>query len=57
MAARGRGDLVAHFTLSVDDRRWIRSHRGATERIGLAVQLCALHYLGFVPAPARSRSP
>lgn len=45
-----RSDLVAHFTLSVEDRRWVRSHRGAAERIGLAVQLCGLGYLGFVPA-------
>lgn len=43
-------DLVAHFTLSVEDRRWVRAHRGATERIGLAVQLAALGFLGFVPA-------
>lgn len=43
-------DLVAHFTFSVEDRRWLRSHRGAAERIGLAVQLCGLAYLGFVPA-------
>jgi hypothetical protein len=45
-----RSDLVAHFTLSVEDRRWVRSHRGAAERIGLAVQLCGLRYVGFVPA-------
>lgn len=45
-----RSDLVAHFTLSVEDRRWVRSHRGAAERVGLAVQLCGLGYLGFVPA-------
>ena len=45
-----RSDLVAHFTLSVEDRRWIGAHRGAAERIGLAVQLCGLGYLGFVPA-------
>lgn len=45
-----RSDLVAHFTLSIKDRRWVRSHRGAAERIGLAVQLCGLGYLGFVPA-------
>ena len=32
-----RSDLAAHFTLSLDDLRWIRSHRGAVERIGLAV--------------------
>lgn len=45
-----RSDLVAFFTLSIEDRRWVRSHRGAAERIGLAVQLCGLAYLGFVPA-------
>ncbi len=44
-----RSDLVAHFTLSVEDRRWVRSHRGAVERIGLAVQLGGLRFLGFVP--------
>jgi TnpA family transposase len=45
-----RSDLAAHFTLSLEDLRWIRSHRGAAERIGLAVQLCGLGFLGFVPA-------
>ena len=45
-----RSDLAAHFTFSLEDLRWIRSHRGAVERIGLAVQLAALGFLGFVPA-------
>jgi len=45
-----RSDLDAHFTLSIEDRRWIAAHRGAAERIGLAVQLCGLSYLRFVPA-------
>ncbi|PZS18088.1 MAG: hypothetical protein DLM54_08740 [Acidimicrobiales bacterium] len=45
-----RSDLVAYFTLSIEDRRWVRSHRGAVERIGLSVQLVALSFLGFVPA-------
>jgi hypothetical protein len=43
-------DLAAHFTLSLEDRRWVQAHRGAEERIGLAVQPCALGFLGFVPA-------
>ncbi|MCA1675954.1 MAG: DUF4158 domain-containing protein [Actinobacteria bacterium] len=29
-----RSDLVAHFTLSVDGRRWVRSHRGPTNVSG-----------------------
>lgn len=43
-------DLVEYFTLDVDDLRWVRSHRGAASRLGLAVQLCGLRFLGFVPA-------
>ena len=44
-----RSDLAAHFTLSLEDLRCLRAHRGAGERIGLAVQLAALRFLGFVP--------
>jgi hypothetical protein len=36
-----RSDLAAHFTFSLEDLRWVRSHRGDVERIGLAVQLAA----------------
>lgn len=42
-------ELVEYFTLDVDDLRWARSHRGAATRLGLAVQLCGLRFLGFVP--------
>ena len=45
-----RSDLAAYFMLSLEDLRWLRTHRGAGERIGLAVQLAALRFLGFVPA-------
>ncbi len=37
-----RSDLAAYFTLSLEDLRWLRAHRGAGERIGLAVHLAAL---------------
>ena len=44
-------DLAAYFTLSVEDLRWLRSFRSsAAVRLGLAVHLCALRFLGFVPA-------
>jgi hypothetical protein len=36
--------------LTLEDRRWVRSHRGAVVRIGLAVQMSGLRFLGFVPA-------
>jgi hypothetical protein len=39
-----------HFAFSLEDLRGLRAHRGAGERIGLAVQLAALRFLGFVPA-------
>jgi len=43
-------DLVANFTLAVEDLRWVRSFRSSAEfRLGLSVQLCALKFLGFVP--------
>lgn len=42
-------DVVAFFTLGVDDLRWVRSHAGAANRLGLAVQVCGLRFLGFIP--------
>jgi len=44
-----RSDLAVHFAFSLEDLRWLRSHRGAGERIGPAVQLAALRFLGFIP--------
>ncbi len=42
-------DLVEFFTLGREDLRWLRSHAGTTNRLGLAIQVCALRYLGFIP--------
>ncbi len=47
-------DLVAHFTLALDDLRWVGSFRGAGNRLGLAVQLCGLTFLGYVPDDLRT---
>jgi TnpA family transposase len=49
-----RSDLVEHFSLDVGDLRWVRSRRGAPTRLGLGLQLCALRFLGFVPAELAS---
>jgi hypothetical protein len=43
-------DVAAHFTLTADDLAFVRQHRGAPSRLGVALQLCALRLLGFVPA-------
>ncbi len=52
-------DLITYFTLSPTDMAWVRRHRGDHNRLGTALQLCALRYLGFCPddlsrAPAKS---
>ena len=53
-------DLIRAFTLTGADRDLVAIRRGAANRLGLALQLCALRYLGFVPrnlsaAPAIGR--
>jgi hypothetical protein len=42
-------DLRACFALSDADLELVFAQRGAANRLGLAVQLCALRFLGFVP--------
>lgn len=44
----GPEDLDEHFKLSPADMRFALRHRGDS-RLGVAVQLCALRWLGFVP--------
>jgi hypothetical protein len=46
----GRDELIRYFTLGSDDRAWLEgAARGTGNRLGMAVQLCALPWLGFVP--------
>lgn len=42
-------DLFVFFQLSDDDQREARGQRDAQNRLGYALQLCILRYLGFVP--------
>ena len=42
-------DLIWYFTLSASDLELVRQQRGDHNRLGSALQLCALHYLGFCP--------
>src|SRR5215471_16279078 len=42
-------DLVVFFRLSTDDHRVINQQREGSTRLGFALQLCALRYLGFAP--------
>ena len=42
-------DPIRAFTLTGADLDLVANRRGAANRLGLALQLCALRYLGFVP--------
>ncbi len=42
-------DVADYFTLSAVDRRRVHRQRGDHNRLGFALQLCALRYLGFAP--------
>jgi len=43
-------DLTTFFRLEGRDRHWLlEEHRGAGNQLGLALQLCTLPWLGFVP--------
>jgi hypothetical protein len=42
-------DLAEHFTLSEKDRELVAERRGDDNRLGFAVSLCGLRFLGFFP--------
>lgn len=44
-----RHDLIRFFTLSTTDLDFVAGRRGDSNRLGTAVQLCTLRWLGFVP--------
>jgi hypothetical protein len=50
-------DLVTFFTLSERDLRSIPRARDPHNRLGYALQLCTLRFMGFVPDDLRSAPP
>jgi len=42
-------DLAVYFLLSADDQRAVNRQREPCNRLGYALPLCTLRYLGFVP--------
>jgi hypothetical protein len=55
----GRDDLIRYFTLTRADVGFVGPGRGRgpADRLGLAVQLCTLPWLGFVPDEVSSAPP
>lgn len=47
-------DLIGFFTLSERDQVLVRGQRRDHNRLGFALQVCALRYLGFVPTKLHS---
>jgi hypothetical protein len=44
-----RAELIRYFTLTPADEAFVRKFRGQENVLGVAVQLCTLPWLGFVP--------
>ena len=42
-------DLITHFLLTPNDLEQVKLNRNNTQRMGFAVLLCGLQYLGFFP--------
>src|SRR5258708_40312444 len=55
----GRDELIRYFTLTAADVGFVDPGRGrgAADRLGMAVQLCTLPWLGFVPDEVGSAPP
>jgi Domain of unknown function (DUF4158) len=51
-----RGDLARFFRLDGEDLRFVRQQNGAAGRLGIALQLCSLRWLGFVPGGSDGRA-
>jgi TnpA family transposase len=49
-------DLITYFTLTAHDCSLIDTYQSATNRLGTALQLCAVRYLGFCPADLHTAS-
>jgi TnpA family transposase len=43
-------DCIVYFTLTPADKEFVGSRRGDANRLGVALLLCSLRYLGYFPA-------
>jgi hypothetical protein len=52
-----REELIRYFTLTAADEAFVVARHSAANRLGAAVQLCSLPWLGFVPDDVASAPP
>jgi hypothetical protein len=52
-----RRDLVRCFALGGEDLAFVRGQRGAANQLGIALQLCSLRWLGFIPEDLAGAPP
>ena len=50
-------DLARHFALDGDDLRFVRRQHSAAGQLGVALQLCSLRWLGFIPEDLTTAPP
>lgn len=50
----GEADLITYFMLTPADRDQVLLNRTDTQRLGFALLLCSLRYLGFFPEDVRA---
>jgi TnpA family transposase len=46
-------DCIVYFTLTPADKEFVESKRGGANRLGVALLLCGLRYLGYFPAKVK----
>lgn len=46
-------DCIVYFTLTPADKEFVQGRRGGANRLGVALLLCSLRYLGYFPAKVR----
>ena len=50
-------DLARYFRLDAEDLAFVRRQHGPAGQLGIALQLCALRWLGFIPEDLAAAPP
>jgi len=52
-----RGDVIRFFSPAGEDLAFVRTQRGASNQLGIALQLGAVRWLGFIPEDLTAAPP